>query len=89
MRGSSDPLPGGAAKRRRPESIAAGEAGDDFEAASGGSGSEDPRTQRSAEFGFEDGGDAAAEFFDAVLVGAFDHHAGEGFGAAVTEQDAA
>ena len=31
---------------RSPEEIAAGSAGDDFEAAFGGSGSEDPRTQR-------------------------------------------
>ena len=39
--GSEDPR-----TQRRPEGVAAGEAGDNFNAAFGGSGSEDPRTQQ-------------------------------------------
>ena len=47
VRGSSDPPAGGAAERRSPlQEGRRPKAGDDFEAAFGGSGSEDPRTQR-------------------------------------------
>ena len=53
--GSEDPR-----TQRRPERIAAGEAGDDFKAACGGGGSEDPRTQRRTEGKLATGGGRGA-----------------------------